>query len=247
MKWSKKGEQKEDKCYNHDHYFVCGHPSVDCSAYTAGGNINIKSDYKEACSADKICVNAEGSFSCMDVTSTTSVVSTSTTLLTTTSATTTETSLTTSSTETTSTTTTSSETTTGTNTSITITTTDQLTSIATTTLMASTLSTSTMTTSKKIETDCYNEAWEPDENGQCRPKDEYFAIRCSPDGIEISIDSYLVPDAISFTFGSCPQKLDFDKEGRFIFKTPLDGCSTSIAMKNDKLVFSNTIREKFHI
>lgn len=86
-----------------------------------------------------------------------------------------------------------------------------------------------------------------DKDGQCRPKDDFFAIRCSPDGIEVSIDRYLVPNAVSYTFGTCPQELKYDNAGRMIFKTPLDGCSTSIEMKNDKLIFSNTIRENFKV
>ena len=86
-----------------------------------------------------------------------------------------------------------------------------------------------------------------DKDGQCRPKDDFFAIRCSPDGIEVSIDRYLVPNAVSYTFGTCPQEIKYDNEGRMIFKTPLDGCSTSIEMNNDKLIFSNTIRENFKV
>ena len=33
-----KGDQKEDKCFNHDHYFVCGHPDVNCYEYSGDDN-----------------------------------------------------------------------------------------------------------------------------------------------------------------------------------------------------------------
>ena len=235
MKWSKKGDQKEDKCYNHDHYFVCGHPSVDCFTYSDGDSININSENKEACSDDKICVNTEGSFACIDATTTTTTSSTFTTIVASTITTTTTSTTTTTPTTLTTTTTTTSTTTTATTT--TVTTTTKADSITTTT---------TTTTGINRERNCLNEAWELDKDGQCRPKDDFFAIRCSSDGIEVSIDRSLVPDAISFAFGTCPQKLNYDNEGRMIFKAPLDGCSTSMSMKNDQLIFSNTIRENFN-
>ena len=245
MKWSKKGEQKEDKCFNHDHYFVCAHQEIDCYKHSGDDTVKIKSEPQEACSVDQVCVNTEGSFSCREATTTatsTTTTSTTTTATTTTSSTTMTKTTTSTTTSTTISTTTTTTTTTSTSTK---TSTTSSTTLAPTTTSVTTTSTVSTTESINNEIQCLNEAWVADQNGQCSPKDDFFAIRCSPDGIEVSVDRKLVPDARSFAFGTCPQTLDFDNDGRMIFKTTLDDCSTSLSMKNDKLVFSNTIRKDF--
>ena len=66
MKWNKKGEHKEDKCFNHDHYFVCGHPDVNCKHHTGGNTVTVggSGGTEDACPADKTCVNTDGGYRC---------------------------------------------------------------------------------------------------------------------------------------------------------------------------------------
>ena len=65
MKWTKKGEQKEDKCYDHDHYFVCGHSDVNCKDHSGDNTVTVGGGPTvEACSGAQTCVNTDGSYRC---------------------------------------------------------------------------------------------------------------------------------------------------------------------------------------
>ena len=66
MKWTKKGDYKTDKCYDHDHYFVCGHSDVNCKDHSGGNTVTVggSGGTEDACPADKTCVNTDGGYRC---------------------------------------------------------------------------------------------------------------------------------------------------------------------------------------
>ena len=65
MKWTKNGDHKEDKC-DHDRYFVCSHPDVNCKDHTGGNTVIVggSDGAEDACPADKTCVNTDGGYRC---------------------------------------------------------------------------------------------------------------------------------------------------------------------------------------
>jgi len=93
-------------------------------------------------------------------------------------------------------------------------------------------------------TDCPNENWELDENGDCQPKAEYFTLSCNADGMEIELNEAVFPDAATvFLAGeNCDASYDFDTK-LWSVNTTLDGCDTQMGVKEDgSLAFSNVLR-----